>query len=35
VRSGVVVGGDSNVYFGSQDGGLYQLYVIKLLLLIK
>ncbi len=35
VRSGVVVGGDDNVYFGSQDGGLYQLYVIKLLILIK
>jgi outer membrane protein assembly factor BamB len=35
VRSGVVVGGDYNVYFGSQDGGLYQLYVIKLLILIK
>lgn len=35
VRSGVVVGGDDNVYFGSVDGGWYQLYVIKLLLLIR
>jgi outer membrane protein assembly factor BamB len=35
VRSGVVVGGDDNVYFGSVDGGLYQLYVVKLLLLIR
>jgi len=35
VRSGVVVGPDSSVYFGAQDGALYQLYVTRRLVLIE
>jgi len=35
VRSGVVVGPDGNVYFGAQDGALYQLIVTRRLVLIE
>ncbi len=35
VRSGVIVAPDGKVYFGSMDGGLYQVYVSQLITLIK
>lgn len=35
VRSGVVVGPDFNAYFGSNDGGLYQVHITPVLVIIK
>ncbi len=35
VRSGVVVANDFNAYFGSNDGGLYQVFITAVLVIIK
>ncbi len=35
VRSGVVIADDFNAYFGSNDGGLYQVFITAILIIIK